>query len=115
PPCPPGAPVASPASAHGPMPKKYLTEPPPGTVVPDSTRHAVPAAPPVPAGVPTTDVRPLRQLAASATAVVIADVSRSEVYDEDRLRLHRLRVARVLRGRLDVVEPGIVEVRGASR
>jgi HEAT repeat protein len=58
--------------------------------------------------------RSLRQLSASATAVVLGDVTRTEPYDEDRLRLHRLHVARVLRGRLDDVEPGIVEIRGGT-
>ena len=58
--------------------------------------------------------RPLRQLAAQATAVALIDAARTESYDQDRLRVHRVRVVRVLRGRLDAPAPGVVEVRGGS-
>jgi hypothetical protein len=64
---------------------------------------------------PTTGVRPLRALAAEATVIVLADVARTESHDEDRLRVYRLHVTRVLRGRLDeTAEPGVVDVRGAT-
>jgi HEAT repeats len=78
-----------------------------------SAAPAAPASAPVSGGaVATTGVRPLGQLAAEATAIVLATVSRSETYDEGRLRLHRLRVERVIRGRLEEPEPGIVDILG---
>ncbi len=67
-----------------------------------------------PGAVATTGVRPLRVLAAQATVIALANVVRSEPYDDDRLRLYRLRIERVLRGRLDAPEPGVVEIRGGS-
>jgi len=71
------------------------------------------------AGVPSPEVvasgdRPLRTLVGQAIAVVVADVARSESYDEDRLRVYKLHVIRVVRGRVDAPEPGIVEVRGVA-
>lgn len=60
-------------------------------------------------------VRPLRDLAAEATAVVVGRVARTEAFDQDRLRVQRVDVERVLRGRLDAREIGVVEMRGASR
>src|SRR5262249_42724994 len=66
-------------------------------------------------GVVVSGARPLRLLAAEASAVVLADVVRTEPFDEDRLHLIRLRVARVLGGRLDDLEPGVAEIRGASK
>jgi HEAT repeat protein len=61
-----------------------------------------------------TGGKTLRELVPQSTAVVLGFVSRTEGYDEDKLRLHRVRVSRTLRG--DVAEPeiGVVEVRGAS-
>jgi HEAT repeat protein len=67
-----------------------------------------------PSVVATTGVRPLRVLAAQATVIALANVTRAESYDDDRLRLYRLRVERVIRGRLDVAEPGVAEIRGSS-
>jgi HEAT repeat protein len=58
---------------------------------------------------------PLRVLAGNAQAVFVGTVIRTESYDEDRLRVHRLRVERVLRGRLDEAEPGLVDMRGATQ
>lgn len=71
------------------------------------TRQAPPPAEP-------NVVRPLRVLATEATSIALADVTRSETYDEDRLRVHRLRVVRVLRGRLDEPEVGVIEMRAAG-
>jgi HEAT repeat protein len=102
------------ASAHGPVRRKLLSEPPPGTEVPRSVPLETFGESATP-GVSTAGSRPLRLLAAGASAVIAADVARSESYDEDRLRVHRLHVERVLRGRLDDVEAGVVEIRGTSR
>ena len=71
------------------------------------------------AGAPSADIvasgdRPLRTLVGQATAVVVADVARTESYDDDRVRVYKLHVVRVVRGRVDAPEPGIVEVRGAA-
>ena len=60
----------------------------------------------------SSDARPLRQLAAEASAVVLADVARTETYDQGRLLVHRLRVQRVLRGRVDVPEPALIDILG---
>jgi HEAT repeat protein len=54
-------------------------------------------------------------LAADATAVFVGTAIRTESYDEDRLRVHRLAVERVLRGRLEETEPGLVDLRGATQ
>ena len=62
----------------------------------------------------TSGERPLRVLAGDAKAIVLADVARTEPYDEDRLQVHRLHVIRVIRGSIDVPEPGVVEIRGGS-
>ena len=111
--------LATSAAAHGPVRKELRTEPPPGTDVPVSVPLAPGTALPAPVAntgaVPTTGVRPLRVLAAEAAVVALGDVSRTEVYDEGRLELHRVRVERVLRGRLDEGEAGVVEIRGDSR
>ena len=61
-----------------------------------------------------TTARPLRQLAKDATLVVVADVVRTEPYDEDRLHVYRLRVLRTLRGTPGVGDLGVVDVRGDS-
>ncbi len=108
--------LGAPAAAHGPIRRELKTEPPPGTDVPRTVpfRDSGITAPSS-VGTPTTGVQPLRLLVPQASAVVVADVARSEVYDEDALRVHRLHVTRVLRGRLDVPDPGVVEIRGASR
>ena len=111
-----GVAAGAPALAHGPIRKQLRTTPPPGTVVPLSQ-------PPFPAdlspprtggGVPTTGVYPLRVLAADASAIVLANVTRTETYDKDRLKLHRLGIERVLRGRLDDPEPGVIDLAGGS-
>jgi len=108
--------LAAPAAAHGPIRRQLKTEPPPGTDVPRTVPFGDSGvAAPSSVGTPTTGTQPLRLLVAQASAVVVADVARSEVFDEDALRVHRLHVTRVLRGRVDVPEPGVVEVRGASR
>jgi len=74
-----------------------------------------PSSPPAPAAASDADApKPLRRLATGASAIVVADVLRAESYDEDRLRVHRVRVTRVLRGRLDEPEPGVVEMGPAS-
>jgi HEAT repeat protein len=73
-------------------------------------RPAAASAPPV--TVTSSTVPPLRQLAAEATAAVLGDVGRTETYDEGRLLLHRIRVTRVLRGRIDVAEPAVVDILG---
>ena len=76
-------------------------------------RLATAADAPAPQIVASGD-RPLRTLVGQATAVAVADVARSESYDEDRLRVYKLHLLRVVRGRVDAPEPGIVEVRGAA-
>jgi len=77
---------------------------------------AVPAAAEDPASTAVTSaVRPLRQLAAEASVIALAVATRTEVFDEGRLHVHRLHVERVLRGRLDEPEPGVVDVRGDSK
>jgi HEAT repeat protein len=110
--------AAAPAVAHGPVHKKSRTALPPGAKpAPSAPVSGQDLAPPVqaPAGVvPATGARPLRLLAADAQAVVLADVTRTESFDEDRLRLHRLRVERVLRGRLDGGDAAVVELRGGG-
>jgi HEAT repeat protein len=58
--------------------------------------------------------RPLRVLAGDATVIVLADVARTESFDDDRLQLHRLHVVRVVRGSLDQPEPSVVDIRGGS-
>jgi hypothetical protein len=63
----------------------------------------------------TSGTRPLRLLATEATAVALGSVARTESYDEDRLHVHRLDLERVLRGRIDDAEPGIVEIRGGGQ
>src|SRR5581483_9831829 len=80
-------------------------------VSPPATANVVPS----PAVAATTGARPLRVLAADASAIVLADVRRTELYDEGRLHLYRMHVERVLRGRLDDADPGIAEVRGDSK
>jgi HEAT repeat protein len=67
-----------------------------------------------PSAVATTGVRPLRVLAAHATVIALASITRTESYDDDRLRLYRLHVERTIRGRLDAPEPGVVEIRGGT-
>src|SRR2546425_910538 len=99
-----------PAAAHGPIRKKLLTTPPPGVEVPVTKPGPAPAPVHVTASVP-----PLRALAPEATAVVLATGARTETFDADRLQVHRLRVERVLAGRLDEVEPGLVEIRGDAK
>lgn len=56
----------------------------------------------------------LRELVPQSSAVVLGFVSRSEGYDGDKLRLHRVRVSRVLRGDAPDAELGVVEIRGSS-
>jgi HEAT repeat protein len=84
----------------------------------------VPSTPPIQPGdlapspgapLATSGVRPLRALVPEASAVAVVDVTRTESYDGERLQLHRLHVRRVLRGRLDDPEPGVVELRGGAR
>jgi len=78
-------------------------------------------------GAPTPTIKPgavastrvtggktLRELVPQSTAVVLGFVSRTEGYDDDKLRLHRVRVARTLRGDGVDAEIGVVEVRGSS-
>lgn len=109
-----GRPV--PAAAHGPEVQRSRTPFPPGAAEPVPTPPLAPA-PAVPnAGVSAASgARPLRTLATGAAAVVLGDVVRIESYDEDRLRVYRIRVVRVLRGRLDEPEPALVEMRGSSQ
>jgi HEAT repeat protein len=99
-----------PAAAHGPIRKKLLTTPPPGVEVPVTK----PTPGPVPVHV-TASAPPLRALTAEATAIVLATEARTETFDGDRLQVHRLRVERVLAGRLDEAEPGLVEIRGDAK
>lgn len=106
--------------AHGPPEKHLRTEPPPGVTVPPgppldpaTLRPPAPNAPS--AAVPTTGVRSLRQLLPDTIAVVEARAVRSDAYDEDRLRVHRVHVERVLHGRLDETEVGVVDIRGAAQ
>jgi HEAT repeat protein len=62
-----------------------------------------------------TGGKTLRELLPQSTAVVLGFVSRTEGYDGDKLRLHRVRVSRTLRGEVSEPEIAIVEVRGASK
>jgi len=84
-------------------------------VVASHENQPAPRVPPSPV-TPTrvTGGKTLRELVPQSTAVVLGFVSRTEGYDGDKLRLHRVRVSRGLRG--DVTEPeiAVVEVRGAS-
>jgi HEAT repeat protein len=57
----------------------------------------------------------LRQLAAHATAVVLASVERVESADEDALRIYHVRPLRVLAGRLDETDVAVVELRNATQ
>src|SRR5207249_7196471 len=108
--------IAAPAAAHGPIRKKLRTDPPPGTVVPPTPPLAHDVEPPTSgATASTTGTRPLRVLAAEATAVVLADVAQSEMLDDGRLAVYHLHVQRVLAGRHDEPAPRVVEIRGASR
>ena len=105
--------AAGAAVAHGPIRKQLRTTPPPGTVVPL-------ARPPFPTaaaahGAASSGARSLRALAAEATAIGLASVTRTETHDGDRLQLHRLGIERVLRGRLDDPEPGVVDLGGGVR
>lgn len=109
---------APPARAHGPGHDHKHTEPPPGVAIPPGPSlepSTLKPASGATAAVPTTGVRPLRQLVPDATAVVHGRVARTETFDEDRLRVQRVHVERVLRGRLDAREIGVVEMRGASK
>jgi hypothetical protein len=74
--------------------------------------HLLAAAPQASTPTMAASVRPLRQLAAEASAVVAGEVARTETHDEGRLLVHRLRVQRVLRGRVDVAEPPLVDILG---
>jgi HEAT repeat protein len=67
------------------------------------------------AGAQDTGTRPLRRLAAETTAIALVDVTRTETYDEGRLVAYRVHVARVLRGRLDVPDPGVVDTSAAAQ
>jgi hypothetical protein len=100
--------------AHDRHPAEPRTpRPAPAPAVPAAAPARSPTADPGSGVVHTTGVRPLRLLAAEASAVLVGDVTRTESYDEDRLRVHRIRVQRVLRGRLDEVEAGVLDIRGA--
>lgn len=112
--------AGTPAGAHGPPEKHLRTEPPPGVTIPpgpplDPATLRPPAANAPSAAVPTTGVRSLRQIFPDTIAVVEARAVRSEPYDEDRLRVHRVRIERVLHGALDAGEIGLVDIRGASQ
>ncbi len=107
------------ASGHGPETKPPVTLPP-GAVIPpgpaptdEALRRALRSG--GTAAMATTGVRPLRQLQSDASAVVHGQVARTETFDEDRLRIYRVRVERVLQGRLDDGEVGVVDIRGASQ
>lgn len=105
----------APAAAHGPdhAPRARAAAPSPGVRGAAALRPA--RVDPSTGVVAATGTVPLRILAADATAVVVAAVIATESLDDDRLRVHRLRVERVLRGRLDDAEPRLIDVRGASQ
>lgn len=105
--------AVAPAVAHGPVEKQYKKELPPGMVMPP----AVPAQPDATrAGVEfRATVRPLRQLGAEATLVVVADVVRTESFDDGRLQVYRLRVGWTLGGTAPGPDVGVVDIRGDSK
>lgn len=82
--------------------------------VPAPPRSAMAPRPAASVPSPPTLPPPLRALLREAEAVVEATVTRTEAYDEDRLHLHRLRVERLLSGRLAGGDPGLVEIRGTT-
>jgi hypothetical protein len=67
-----------------------------------------------PADVVRSGDRPLRVLARDTSAIVLGVVLRSEGYDDERLRVHRVRVERVLGGRADDAELGVVDLGGTG-
>jgi len=85
---------------------------------PSAAGHEGAPAPTItPGAVASTRVtggKTLRELVPQSTAVVLGFVSRTEGYDGDKLRLHRVRVSRTLRGSGVEPEIGVVEVRGSS-
>jgi HEAT repeat protein len=104
---------AAPAVAHDPEPGKpprARSAPPPAVQGAAALRPT--KVDPATGVIAATGAEPLRVLAADAV-VFAATVVRTESYDEDRLRVHRLKVERLLRGRLDETAPGLVDMRGA--
>jgi HEAT repeat protein len=106
------------AQAHGPVRRRPATEPAPGMAVPPD----VPLDPdvirkpePAPSGaVPTTGLLALREIAADSTLVADGVVTHADSLDDDRLRVHHLRVDRTTRGTADGDALRIIEMRGAA-
>ena len=108
--------IAPPAAAHGPQgtdPPRTRSALPPA--LPGAAGLRVPTVDPSTGIVATTGAVPLRTLAGDAKAVVVGEVTKTESYDEDRLRVYHLHVARVLRGRFDDADARVVDVRGTSQ
>ncbi len=103
--------AATPVSAHGPIGKKFRQAPPEPPAPLAAPLTGADLSPPLPT---PGEPRPLRLLAGEATAIVLADVARTEVFDENRLHVYRLHVVRALRGRVDEPEPAVVDIRGDS-
>jgi hypothetical protein len=104
--------------AHGPVRRKPITEPPPGTEVPPSPPFepgSLQAAPPPSSGAtPTTGVLSLRELVADSMLVVDGVVTRTESLDDDRLRVYHVLPGRPVKGDAGGTDVAVVEMRSAT-
>ena len=107
--------LVPPLHAHGPVRRIPATEPPPGSPPPPPAAPALPDAFQPSASAPVPVVLALTQVASESSLVVEGAVVRTDALDDDRLRVHHLRVDRTLKGTASGPEVLVVDIRGSSQ